>query len=149
MGLPTHELRVIRHGDGAIWSEDAVVLHDGNHWLDAIDRLPNPVVIPIKVDAQEANLAFETTPSDYLVDVLASNKHSLRPKGVPPKQGVNTQAGEAGGGRIHEQALPVVVHEQEPCVGLAVVLNTYFDETVWQGLHEIYQVLDNPVVAEL
>ena len=68
---------------------------------------------------------------------------------VAPVDVVTTDALDVRGGRVHDQTLPVIVHEQEARVGLAVVLDPEFDERAVGDRHVVQQVLEDAILAPL
>src|SRR3954454_16002618 len=69
---------IVRHHPRAICAEERVVLDNDNARRARLERLPDPVVIAVDIDAQKIDLADESSPRHYSVDVLARYPGLLR-----------------------------------------------------------------------
>jgi hypothetical protein len=143
LGLAADELRVVGDGDGVDVSEGGVEFADDDDGLDDVDSLPDPVVVAVDVDAEEADLADEVGFGEELVDVVGIDE------GGPGHEVVAVVArlpdGEVGesGVAVDDESAPVAVLEEEAGVGFGVVAYTELDEGVeagWDG-----ETLDEPV----
>jgi hypothetical protein len=70
MSFGSDEIGIIRHGDRMVSSKDAIVFDDYNHGIDDIDPFPNPVVVAVKVNAQQPDLAAESRAFDEAIDII-------------------------------------------------------------------------------
>ena len=57
IGYCAGERRIIRNGDGIQITEDGVVFANRHHWVHGVDGLPDPIIITVNVNAQEADFA--------------------------------------------------------------------------------------------
>ena len=80
----TSELRLIRNRDREIGAADTIVFDNNDCRIDHRDFLPNPVVISIDVDAQEADLTGKPSCAQELIDILPSNKGATRSERLSP-----------------------------------------------------------------
>src|SRR6202000_612362 len=74
VGLGAVEVVVARDGDGVQVAEDGVVLADAEDRVGGGDGLPDPVVVAVDVDAEQADVAGEASGGDEVVDVLGGDE---------------------------------------------------------------------------
>src|SRR5258708_39562621 len=54
------KIRVVWDGYGVVASEDTIIFHDYDSWIDQGDRFPDPVIITINIDAQNTDTPGKT-----------------------------------------------------------------------------------------
>src|SRR5467141_1304829 len=77
---------IIRNDDGIQISKNRVVFTDRDDRVDRFNCFPDPVIIAVNVNAQEADFTRESAFLKYLVDVLPRNKGTLGLQSMPPRQ---------------------------------------------------------------
>ena len=144
------EGRVVRHGHRPLRPEDAVVLDDGHERLGG-HGLPDPVVVPVDVDREQPEVAVEAVLAEQVVDVVAVDEGAHRTDVVAPHERARGDGADVRVAVVDDQPAPVPVHEQEPRVRLAVVLDADLDEPLGapRDADPPDEVLDDAVVAEL
>src|SRR3954470_18482063 len=95
------ELGVVRHGDGPLRAEERVELDDGDARPDGLERLPDPDVVAVDVDAEHVELAGEPVAAHQLVDALAGD----------PRVRGRHQGGAEAGTDAAQRLLAAVDHE--------------------------------------
>ena len=111
------------------------------------NRLPDPVVVPVQVDAEEPDL-LERAPGEQLLDVLGGDEGLHRRQVVAPVELVAPNRAHVLGRAVDDQPAPVVLEQQQPCSRFRVVLGAELDERV-RRREAAGEVLDDAVVAEL
>ena len=149
MLLVADEGRVVRHGDGAVRPEEAVVLDDEDPWRDDVDRFEEPVVVAVEVDREQSDRPADACPLDDPVHVLAIDERRHGVDRVPPAEPALLEEAPVRVGGVHDHAAPGVVNEQEAGVRLGVVLDAELDENPAVEGHALDEELDDPVLAEL
>src|SRR6266568_8339664 len=145
------EGRIVGNGHGMSGAKYAVVLDDDDEGIDNIDRLPNPIVIAVDIDAQQADLAAESIVLEQCVDVVSVDECRDSLEVMPPIEIALLYASDVFLAAVHDESMPIVVYKKEPRIGLAVVIHSEFDERVPVRLdiQRVDQVLDDAIVAEL
>lgn len=143
LGLAAAELGVVGNGDGVDVSEDGVEFGDDDNGLDDVDGFPDPVVVAVDVDAEEADLAGEVGLGEEGVDVVAVDEggfgDEVEAVVAPVSDGEVRECGVA----VDDEPAPVAVLEEEAGVGFGVLAYAELDEGVeagWDG-----EALDEPV----
>jgi hypothetical protein len=95
--------------------------------------LPDPIVVPIYVDAEEANFTVESWAGDHAIDVFCIKEGSDRSQIVFPISRRATNCGYILLAAINNQAAPVVVHQQKT----GIRFNVRFDTKLNKGVQPL------------
>jgi hypothetical protein len=93
-------------------AEDGVVLADAEDRVGGRDGLPDPVVVAVDVDAEEADFAGEAGCGDEVVDVVRGDEGLFDGQIVLPVEAVGLDGGEDVGAGVQDEAAPVVVLQE-------------------------------------
>src|SRR5258708_2020258 len=111
MGPMTSEARLIRNRDREIWAKNAVIFNDHDDRIDNRNFLPNPVVVPIDVDTQKANLTPETGMAQKLIDIFASYKRLACGQSMAPINFILLDEPDGSFVFVQDQAAPVIIQQ--------------------------------------
>src|SRR5262249_7835147 len=84
------------------WAQGRVVLYGDEPRIDHVDRLPDPVVVVVDVDAQEVDLAAQARFRNQRIDIFRSDAALANRK--PP---ILDEWGEVFADRRHARRIPL------------------------------------------
>src|SRR5438046_5448765 len=80
----TLKRRIIRYCHRMLGSKSTVVFDYYQHWIHAVHPLPDPIVVPINIDTQQADLAAEARRRNQVIDILGSDERTQRREIMTP-----------------------------------------------------------------
>src|SRR5205823_15115406 len=96
-----------------IGPEYAIVFGNDDTRLHYVDSIPNPVVVAVDVDGEQAEVLVESTIANEVVDVVFGDEGALRLQIEAPGNSIILNVANVFFRAVDDHPVPAVVHEQE------------------------------------